>query len=480
MRHRYNYNKRNVEPKNIESYFGIDELFFSITDPKGIILTGNDVFQRVAKFSREELIGKPHNIIRHPDVPRAVFKAVWSTIQQGKPFVGYVKNMAKDGTYYWVLAAIFPLIDPQSGKIKKYISIRLKPTSKIFKLIPDFYKEVLEYEYEHGMDAALEYMLERLKEMGFESYEAFSKKAFFEEILSRDKILEDQKNEGCQIDLNSVTLQNMDFIETLCNLETLFFRINRYFNEVFGKVNLFLNLNEELNKKSKFIFELAEDIRLLSLNASIESYKVKKEGVSFSTLSHEMRKNAELSERKIVQMSQLINDTKKDIEDIGFSILTSKLIIEMIVFFLNEMIKNLSSTDIDDDTKKEILSNINELLNLLATYSHGLSQHIYQTKSKLRSIYYNIKELNVMINRLDFIHINGLIESAHTEGDGGGFNIIFSQMLKLIEAAKQEIINLETSIANATEENLTVSLISDLAQEKIQKIKKKYGEILAV
>jgi len=78
---------------------------------------------------------------------------------------------------------------------------------------------------------------------------------------------------------------------------------------------------EELNKKSKFIYELAEDIRLLSLNASIESYKVKKEGVSFSTLSHEMRKNAELSERKILQLSEIIEDTKKDIEDIGFNIL---------------------------------------------------------------------------------------------------------------------------------------------------------------
>ncbi|MRJ01879.1 MAG: methyl-accepting chemotaxis protein [Epsilonproteobacteria bacterium] len=473
------YNKRGIEPKNIESPFEIHELFFSITDPKGVILTGNDVFQRVAKMSRDELVGKPHNIIRHPDIPRAVFKAVWQTIKSKKPFVGYVKNMAKDGTYYWVLAAIYPVVD-ENGKITKYISIRLKPTSKVFSLIPKFYQDVLEYEYRHGMDAALEYMLQKLKEMGFENYEEFSKKAFFAEIQSREEILSKNRVENCQVDLSQVTPENMEFIEVLCNLETLFFRINRYFNDVFGKVSLFLNLNDELNKKSKFIFELAEDIRLLSLNASIESYKVKKEGVSFSTLSHEMRKNAELSERKIVQMNGLINDTKKDIEDIGFSILTSKLIIEMIVFFLQEMIRNLSAKTIAEEKKREILSNINELFNLLSVYSKGLSYNIYQTKSKLRSIYYNIKELNVMINRLDFIHINGLIESAHTKDDGGGFNIIFSQMLKLIEAAKNEIINLETSISNATEENLTVSLISDIAQEKIEKIKKHYGEVLAV
>ncbi len=115
------YNKRGIEPKNIESPFELNELFFSITDPKGVILTGNDVFVKVSKMSKEELIGKPHNIIRHPDMPRAIFKALWSTIKAGRPFVGYVKNMAKDGSYYWVLAAVYPVMD-ENGEIEKYIS----------------------------------------------------------------------------------------------------------------------------------------------------------------------------------------------------------------------------------------------------------------------------------------------------------------------------------------------------------------------
>ena len=95
-------------------------------------------------------------------------------------------------------------------------------------------------------------------------------------------------------------------------------------------------------------------------------------------------------------------------------------------------------------------------------------------------MFYNIQELNVLINRLDFIHINGLIESAHTkEAEGGGFTIIFSQMLKLIEAAKQEIINLETSISQATEENLTVNLITEIIETKIKKILRQYEKKLA-
>ncbi len=478
MIYKNEYNKRGIEPKNIESPFELDELFFSITDPKGVILTGNDVFQRVAKFTRDELIGKPHNIIRHPDMPRAIFKAVWETIKSGKPFVGYVKNMAKDGSYYWVLAAIYPVMNEEEKKIEKYISIRLKPTSQIFKIIPDLYKKIKEIEIRDGMDAGLEYLQQRLKELGFQNYEEFSKKAFFEEVQNREKLLSKTKSQTCQVDLSVVTAENMDFIDALCDLQTFFYRINRYFNEIFAKVELFLNLNEELNKKSKFIFELAEDIRLLSLNASIESYKVKKEGVSFSTLSHEMRKNAEMSEHKIMQMSSIIEDTKTDVEDIGFNILTSKLIIDMITFFIKEMIHNLSDSSISQEQKAEVANNINELTMLLNNYTNKLVGNIYSTKRKLRSIHYNIQELNVMINRLDFIHINGMIESAHTKDLEGGFTIIFSQMLKLIEAAKTEIINLETNIQEAHEENLTLDLISEVASYRIAKVRQHFKEVL--
>ncbi|SMC09265.1 methyl-accepting chemotaxis protein [Nitratiruptor tergarcus] len=472
------YNKRGIEPKNSESPFALDELFFSITDPKGIILTGNDVFQEVSKFDRDELIGKPHNIIRHPDMPRAIFKAVWDTIKAGKPFVGYVKNMAKDGSYYWVLAAIYPVVN-EEGEIEKYISIRLKPSSKIFDLIPNLYKEILEVELKNDMESAHAFLMEKLHALGFETYEDFSKRAFFEEIESREKLLDNQNNVSCQTDLTQVNNKNIGFIDLLCNLQTIFFRLNRYFNEIFGKVNLFLNLNEELNKKSKFIYELAEDIRLLSLNASIESYKIKKDGVSFSTLSHEMRKNAELSERKILQLSKIIENTKKDIEDIGFNILSSKLIIEMITFFIKEMIQNLSQASLSHEKQQEVINNINELFELLRIYAKHLAINVDKSKSQLRSMYYNIQELNVLINRLDFIHINGLIESAHTKEEGGGFTIIFSQMLKLIEAAKSEIINLETSIYSASEENQNVNLITQIAQRKIMKLQKEYGAVLS-
>lgn len=98
---------------------------FSTTDAKGIILSGNDVFVRVSGFSADELYGQPHNIIRHPDMPRAAFALLWANLKKEQPFAAYVKNMAKDGSYYWVFMVAVPTGDNQ------FLSIRFKPSSPL-------------------------------------------------------------------------------------------------------------------------------------------------------------------------------------------------------------------------------------------------------------------------------------------------------------------------------------------------------------
>ena len=102
----------------------------SKTNPKGVITYVNDLFCEVAKYTREELIGKPHNIVRHPDMTKAAFKNMWDTIQAGKVWSGKVKNRKKDGDYYWVDANISPIYD-ENGKIKEYIAIRYLVTHYI-------------------------------------------------------------------------------------------------------------------------------------------------------------------------------------------------------------------------------------------------------------------------------------------------------------------------------------------------------------
>ena len=103
-------------------------LIVSETDTKGKIIYANDDFCKISGYTKDELIGKAHNIVRHPDMPNWAFKDLWDTIQSGKVWNGVVKNSTKNGGYYWVYATIYPSVDI-NGQLR-YISVRVKPTDE--------------------------------------------------------------------------------------------------------------------------------------------------------------------------------------------------------------------------------------------------------------------------------------------------------------------------------------------------------------
>ena len=115
------------------------------TDPAGIITYANRKFREMTGYTKEELIGAPHNINRHPDVPKAAFKIVWETIKRGETWEGYVKNMRKDGKYYWVIVWIKPKFD-DNGNIVGYIAGRKIPDRKMIKKAEEEYRKLKEQE----------------------------------------------------------------------------------------------------------------------------------------------------------------------------------------------------------------------------------------------------------------------------------------------------------------------------------------------
>ena len=117
---------REVLIKNEEVPFPEGKLIVSRTDLAGIITHCNPSFVHMSGYEKEELIGRPHHILRHPDMPAAAFQNLWSTIQQGKQWHGYVKNLRKDGCFYWVYATVIPNI--RDGVIVGYTSVRRKPS----------------------------------------------------------------------------------------------------------------------------------------------------------------------------------------------------------------------------------------------------------------------------------------------------------------------------------------------------------------
>jgi PAS domain S-box-containing protein len=106
-----------VQPTGRERTWGDEELIVSKTDLKGIITYANRTFLSVAGYTEQEILGKPHSIIRHPDMPRCVFKLLWDTIESGNEIFAYVKNMAKNGDHYWVFAHVTPTLDAHGNII---------------------------------------------------------------------------------------------------------------------------------------------------------------------------------------------------------------------------------------------------------------------------------------------------------------------------------------------------------------------------
>ena len=464
--------KTKVIPKNVERKFDIDEIFFSTTDLKGIILYGNEVFTRLSGYSFEELVGSPHNIIRHPDMPKIVFKLLWDYIKADKPIVAYVKNLAKDGSYYWVLATVFPLKN-RRGETVKYLSIRIKPSSEIFEIIPDLYKEMLRIEKEEGVEASYQYLLNFLKEHGFKDYDEFMEKALETEIASREKELKKMGeivDEDLSLFIAKVSSEN-PVLRKFERIKIIADRIYTEFNEAFMELQKYVALKNELEEKAKFISRLADDIILLSLNASIESYKVKDVGVSFSVLSKEMRENTSLIERNMKRMVNTITQIANELSENTLNINYLKLQTTMINSFVKEILEDKNNLDEKDFKSLNLIKeNLFDLINLMRYYLSNITELLKGLNKSLFKIYNEINNLEILIKRLNFIHTNGIIESAHFVGTGQGFVILFSQMSELVQSAKSEIESLSYNLKDRMDNSKKINKFVDASVYDIQKI----------
>ncbi len=138
--------KSHTQPTDREIFFDIDDIIVSKTDLKGNLTYTNHLFRKIAGYSGKELIGKPHSLIRHPDMPRTVFKFLWGRLGRGQEVFAYVKNMTKTGDFYWVLAHVTPSYD-ETGTAIGYHSNRRVPKREILeKHISPLYGKLLEIE----------------------------------------------------------------------------------------------------------------------------------------------------------------------------------------------------------------------------------------------------------------------------------------------------------------------------------------------
>ncbi len=165
-----------VVPTGQRRRFGIDEIIVSKTDTRGHISYANDVFVRVSGYAEDELLGAPHSIVRHPDMPRAVFHLLWETIERGDEIFAFVDNLAADGASYWVLAHITPSFDA-AHRIVGYHSHRRCPDEAAIAEVEPLYRALLAEERRQttarDQVAAGRALLDRTLAQAGASYEEF-------------------------------------------------------------------------------------------------------------------------------------------------------------------------------------------------------------------------------------------------------------------------------------------------------------------
>ena len=165
-----------IMPTGVERTFGVEDIIVSKTDLKGVISYANDVFVRVSGYTRNELIGQPHSIIRHPDMPRCVFKLLWDALAEQREVFAYVVNLAADGAHYWVLAHATPSYRGP-GNVVGYHSNRRSPDRGAVEAVAGLYRTLLAEERRHqqpaaGMAAATTLLTTILADRG-QSYDEF-------------------------------------------------------------------------------------------------------------------------------------------------------------------------------------------------------------------------------------------------------------------------------------------------------------------
>ncbi len=183
-----------------EVLFDEHDLIVSMTDAKGKITYVNNVFCQIAGYSRNELIGAPHNIVRHVDMPRVIFKLLWDTVLRGKPVTAFVKNRTKDGNYYWVKAYVAPIMT--NGEIVRITSYRKPISSFVKQEITKLYKVLLEHEKSHSLNETFEFMLHYLKDRNL-TYEQFIDRLTLNRSVSSPDAL--------NIDIDSYYIDHMIF-----------------------------------------------------------------------------------------------------------------------------------------------------------------------------------------------------------------------------------------------------------------------------
>lgn len=452
----------NVQENSDESFFGIEELFVSRTDKQSFIINGNNVFVRVSEFQKTEMLGKPHNLIRHPDMPKAVFKLLWSELEKDHVFCGYVKNRSKEGRYYWVVAVVFPTTDG-------YISVRLKPSTGLHKAAEGLYKEVLEYENQNGMNAALEFMVKRLQELGFPSYEHFMHQVLKSELFSRDEKTVQIEN---KFEANEKSVRNLNRTERIFNeIQYILDSVVMDFRNASHNTSSFEKLKSVCQESMIAADNVFSKLEGLSINMSIAAHKLGKDGGTLAVVASTFQTTANQALLGFKTFQNMTTAILVEFDTVLFSILSSRALIEMLTFQMKESINNLKNGNFQGEKEQIELSNelhiLTEQVQFLFKKNAVIQNAFFE---KLLILSKSSSNLTDLITRLDLIRTGGKLEGSRTLAVAESFLPFINEMETFIKAVGPPIAQIVGSASD------TVTSMGDL-MSKVRLIEHSISEV---
>lgn len=410
-----------------ERPFAVDELFFSTTDAKGIIRASNEVFVRVSGFDRAHLDGHAHNVVRHPDMPRSVFQLFWDTLQDGRPIAAYVKNMAADGSYYWVMASAVPV---EGG----YLSVRLKPTGDGLAAAERVYARLRAIEREvEGDDvrrrkasiaaggAALPGLLAA---EGFDSYEAFMHAALPAEVTAREAHLGGDVRER-------LARPPADGDPALIAVLEHCGRTHDFLDGLVANLERYAALSQTLEGRSRFILELAEEIRLFALNALLAASRLGGEGAALSAVAALIGARSDSAGPVIAALGQDIGAAVGVLGDMGFRIAATKLQTEMLMHFTDELLHG-------DSVDPHVAAELGTLATSVADGTEQLLGSLATLDTRLADVLRHAAALTADLEQLRALQVNGRIEAART-ADSNDVQRLFETIGEQVVAARAEM-----------------------------------------
>ena len=376
-------------------------------------------------------------------MPKAVFKLFWEYLKSGSPIAAYVKNLAADGSYYWVMAFAFPV---QGG----YLSIRSKPSSPLFQTVQELYQEIIKKEKTHTVEDAQAELLKYLAQLGFKSYQDFMVQASVLELKSREGHLP-------IVDLNNRSEDPIvDRISSITDVTT------KVLDNNFSKVDLFQQSSGLFVETINHLKQEFGRLKFLSLNMSILATKTGDEAAALVVISEEFSKLSAQIESQMMSFSNLGDSLVEKIKELSMHLAGLKTQMIMVDFVVKESIGRNSFTG--------MIANKEMFTTLFSISAEKVMSEMQQLDRELKGLEVEINEIQKFITALEIIKQTGAIESARKDSVKESFQIYIVEMSAFITI-------LRNSITSFNKERANLASNSKLIHESTRGIKENISEL---